>query len=143
MAKPLYVHIKEDLPTLKSCLKKQPPHLKSRIQMLILLKKSAIPLSKMDLAMQLGVDPDTAQRWRRSYVDGGLEKLLAFNRSGNAKPLIKEHIKKEIEKKLNNPKEGFKSYKELHEWIKENYLPAIHYQTVHKYVQRTFGAKLK
>jgi len=31
----------------------------------------------------------------------------------------------------------------LHEWIKENYLPAIHYQTVHKYVRRTFGAKLK
>ena len=39
MVKPLYGNIKEDLPLLKSCLKKQPPHLKSQIQMLIILKK--------------------------------------------------------------------------------------------------------
>ena len=143
MAKPLYVNIQEDLPTLKSYLKKQPSHLKSRIQLLILLKKSDAPLSKRDLAKQLGVDPDSAQRWRKSYVDGGIEKLLEFKRTSNIKPLINEHLKKEVEKKLNNPTEGFRSYKELHDWIKENYLPAIHYQTVHKYTKRTFGTKLK
>jgi hypothetical protein len=32
MAKPLNVIIKEDLPYLKSCLKKQPVHMKNRIQ---------------------------------------------------------------------------------------------------------------
>ena len=143
MAKPLYVNIKEDLPTLKSYLKKQSPHLKSRIQMLILLKKSDTPLSKNDLAKQLGVNPDSVQRWRKSYVDGGIEKLLVYNRTSNVKPLINEHIKKELEKKLNNPTEGFRSFKEMHDWIKENHLPLIHYQTVHKYSKRTFGAKLK
>jgi hypothetical protein len=53
MANPLKVIIKEDLPYLKSCLKKQPVHLKNSIQMLILLKKSEVPLSKMELAKQL------------------------------------------------------------------------------------------
>jgi transposase len=143
MAKPLYVNVKEDLPNLKSFLKKQPTHLKSRIQMLILLKKSKEPLSKMELAKQLGVDPDSAQRWRKSYVDGGIEKLLEFKRTSNVKPLIEEHLKIELEKKLNNPTEGFRSYKEMHDWIKDNYLPTIHYQTVHKYSKRVFGAKLK
>ena len=67
MAKPLYVNVKENLPYLKSCLKKQPSHLKSRVQLLILLKKSEVPLSKMELARQLEVDPDNAQRWRKPY----------------------------------------------------------------------------
>ncbi len=143
MAKSLNIIIKEDLPYLKSCLKKQPVHLKKRIQMLILLKKSEVPLSKMELAKQLGVDPDTAQRWRKSYIDRGIEKLLEFKRTSNIKPLIDEHLKSELAKKLNNPKEGFRSYKELHDWIKDNHLPTIHYQTVHKYSKRIFGAKLK
>jgi hypothetical protein len=73
--------------------------------MSILMKKSATPLSKMDLAIPLGVNPDSAQRWRKSYIEGGLEKLLAFNQSSNAKPLINEPIKKEIEKKPNNLRE--------------------------------------
>ena len=143
MAKPLYVNIKEDLPGLQLLKKKQPPHLKLRIQMLILLRKSETALSKRDLARQLGVDPDSAQRWRKSYVDGGIEKLLEFNRTSNVKPLIGDQLRKALAKKLHNPTEGFRSYKEMHDWIRGNYLPTIHYQTVHKYAKRVFGAKLK
>jgi len=47
----------------------------------------------MELAKQLRVDPDTAQRWRKSYIDRGIEKLLVFKRTSNIKPLIDEHLK--------------------------------------------------
>ena len=143
MANALTVSIKEPMAKLKALLKLQPLHLKSRVQMLIVIKKSDRPLGKNDLALQLGVNHNSIQTWRKSYVDGGISRLLAYKRTSNIKPLINSGLKKKIEGKLNNPTQGFRSYKEMHDWIKENFLPEIHYQTVHKYVKRTFGAKLK
>src|ERR1017187_2442551 len=143
MANALTVTIKEPMAKLKALLKLQPLHLKSRVQMLIIMKKSDRPLGKNDLALQLGVNHNSIQTWRKSYMDGGINQLLKYKRTSNMKPLINSLLKKKIESKLNNPTQGFRSYKEMHDWIKENFLPEIHYQTVNKYVKRTFGAKLK
>ncbi len=143
MANALTVSIKEPMAKLKALLKNQPLHLKSRVQLLIAIKKSDYPLSKNDLAVQLGVNHNSVQTWRKAYVDGGLRQLLEYKRTSNMKPLINPSLKRKIAGKLNNATHGFRSYKEMHDWIKENFLPEIHYQTVNKYVKRTFGAKLK
>jgi hypothetical protein len=47
------------------------------------------------------------------------------------------------EKRLTNPQEGFRSYKELQQWVDEHYIANIKYITIVKYVQNKFGAKLK
>lgn len=143
MANALRVSIKEPMAKLKALLKLQPLHLKSRVQMLIIMKKTDRALGKNDLAVQLGVNHNSVQTWRKAYLAGGLSQLLEYKRTSNIKPLINPALKKKIKDKLNNPTQGFRSYKEMHDWIKENFLPEIHYQTVNKYVKRTFGAKLK
>lgn len=143
MANALTVNIKEPMAKLKALLKIQPMHLKCRVQLLIVMKKSDRPLSKNDLALQLGVNHNSIQTWRKAYIDGGISQLLEYKRTSNIKPLIDSSLKGKIAGKLNNPTQGFRSYKEMHDWIKENFLPEIHYQTVNKYVKRTFGAKLK
>ncbi len=142
MAHPLRLTIKERLPQLKGVLRKQPQHLRSRLQMLILMKEGKA-LSKRELADALGVNHNSVQTWRTAYKKGGLTALLKFERGGFKPSVIPPNVHRAIEKRLKNPVEAFTGFEQLRRWIEEHYLPAIHYQTVNKYVKRHFGAKLK
>src|SRR5271163_2982477 len=101
MAKALQVDIKESLEDLKG-----------RIQMLVLLKKTG-PMSKLQLATALAVNQNTAQHWRKTYQVEGIEGLLQYERGGNKQSVIPATAHKQIEKRLNNPKNAFRSYTEL------------------------------
>lgn len=142
MARPTTIQVKQTALELKQILKKQPLHLQKRIQMLLLIKKG-IHSSKYDLAIALGVNPNSIQTWRSKYTRGGIKKLLAYNRTSHKKSVITPELHKAIEKKLTNPAEAFRSFEELRRWIDEKYVPFINYHTVNKYVKRHFGAKLK
>jgi transposase len=142
MAKALSVEIKENLKELSQLKTKQPQHLKARVQMLILLKKSG-PMTKIQLASALSVNHNTAHHWRKAYLEGGIKQLLRYERGGNKPSLISEKAHKQIEKRLNNPTGALRSYKELQQWIEEHFVPGIKYTTVNEYVKRHFGTKLK
>jgi transposase len=142
MAKPLPIVIKESAVQLRKELRKAPIHLKPRIQMLLLIKEDVVS-SKRGLAIAMCVDPNSIQKWRSTYIKGGLEGLLEFVRGGKKKSLINSIAHKAIEQKLTNPKEAFTSFVQLQDWISEKYVPGINYHTVNKYVKRHFGAKLK
>jgi transposase len=142
MAKPLPIIIKESTIELRKELKKAPIHLKPRIQMLLLIKEDKAS-SKRGLAIAMGVDPNSIQKWRSTYINSGLAGLLEFVRGGKKKSLINSTAHKAIEQKLTNPKEAFTSFVQLQDWISEKFVPGINYHTVNKYVKRHFGAKLK
>jgi transposase len=142
MAKALPIVIKESELQLRKEIKKAASHLKPRIHMLLLIKEGDV-LTKRGLAKVIGVDPNSIQKWRTTYLKGGLEGLLAFAGGGKKKSLISSTAHNAIEQKLTNPKEAFTSFVQLQDWISEEFVPGINYHTVNKYVKRHFGAKLK
>ena len=142
MAQPLQINIKESLLQLKQVLRKQPQHLRPRLQMLILMKEGKA-FSKRELADALGVNHHSVQTWRTAYKKRGLSALLKFERGGFKPSVIPPKVHRAIEKRLKNPVGAFNGYEQLRSWIDEHYLPAINYHTVNKYVKRHFGATLK
>ena|SRR5271167_3823532 len=142
MAKALQLPIKESLKDLRGIKLKQRAHLKSRVQMLILLKKMG-PMSKLQLGTALAVNANTAQDWRKAYQSYGIEGLLRYERGGNKPSIISTAAHKSIEKRLNNPQGALRSYTELQEWVSRELVPGIKYTTLNEYVKRHFGVKLK
>jgi len=144
MALAKFIVVKESEQELKSLMRKQPTHLKTRIQMLLVLKKSEVSLSKEALSKILKINHNTAQKWRTSYSKNGLEGLLSDGRIGFKPSLISGELHQAIERRLHSPKDAFTSYIDLIQWITDNYLPeGINYQTINSYVKRHFGAKIK
>ena len=144
MALAKQIIVKETEQELKQLMRRQPVHLKNRVQMLLVLKKSEVSLSKEALAKVLNINHNTAQKWRTKYCEGGNEGLLTDGRIGFKPSIISKELHQEIEKKLNSPKDAFTSYVDLVNWITENYIPdGVNYQTINSYVKRKFGAKIK
>ena len=144
MANSKNIIVKESEQELKNLMRQQPIHKKNRVQMLLILKKTQKSLSKIELASILKVNHNTAQKWRKSYFENGIDGLLSDGRVGFKPSKINSEIHQAIEKRLTSPKDAFTSYVDLINWIIENYIPeGINYHTVNKYVKRHFGAKLK
>lgn len=142
MAKAMELKVKESLTELKKKQRQSAAHLTTRIQMLILVKEEK-QKTKRGLGDALGVSSNTIQTWRKEYKAGGLALLLADGRGGKKPAQITPAIHRQIEKRLNNPKEGFKSFKEAQQWINRTFGLSMEYQAAHKYLKRKFGAKLK
>jgi transposase len=144
MALAKFILVKESEQELKLLMRKQPIHLKNRIQMLLVLKNSEVLLSKEALSKILKINHNTAQKWRTSYSKNGLEGLLSDGRIGFKPSLISADLHRAIEKRLHSPKDAFTSYIDLIQWITDNYMSqGINYQTINSYVKRNFGAKIK
>ncbi len=50
--------------------------------MLLILKKNERSLSKIELAAILKVNHNTAQKWRKSYFENGIDGLVSDGRVG-------------------------------------------------------------
>jgi transposase len=136
------ITIRETVAALKQLHKQSAPHLQPRIQMLLLIKAGKA-YSKQALADALGVNHNTTQSWKKAYGQGGIELLLTDKRGGNKQSLITPKAHRKLKERLSNPATGFRSFIEIQHWLETEFNIAAHYQTVHKYVQRNFGAKLK
>lgn len=139
-AKP--IEIKENLTELKQLHKQAAPHLKIRVQMLILSKLGKAS-GKYALADALGVNHNSIQNWRSRYQKGGLKKLLEDKRGGNRAAVIDSKTDKAILSKLSDPKNAPRSFRELQQWVNDNYIKGINYHTLNKHVKRKYKAKLK
>ncbi|WP_018627080.1 hypothetical protein [Niabella aurantiaca] len=135
--------VKESLPELKGYFKNASNRIRPRVQMLLVMKQSKTMLTKYELAQQVGVNHNSITAWRKLYEIGGIATILQHNQGGKRREVIDAATHKAIEKRLTNPKEGFRSYKELQQWVDEHYVKNIKYITVLKHVQQKFGAKLK
>jgi transposase len=140
MPKKITINVKESIKELKGLQKKQPSNY-NRLQMLILIKEGVI-VSKDGLAAALSVSNKSVHVWRTRYNEGGIEALLEDNRGGK-QGQITEKVHQKLATRLNNSKDGFKSFVDIQQWLKENFDIQMEYHAVNKYIKRKFGARPK
>jgi transposase len=141
MAKPLEVTVKESISELKG-LQKQYPSKVKQLQMLLLLKQQGA-LSQLALARQLSVSDRSVYEWRKQYMQHGLDYVLKENRGGHKPAALCGKSYQALSKRLNNPKEGFRSFVEMQQWLYTEFGIEMEYQALNKYVKRKFDAGLK
>lgn len=135
------VSVKESISELRLYQKRFPSKFKA-LQMLVLIKQLG-SLSKYKLASLLGSGHSSVVNWRRIYLQGGIEALLIENRGGFKKGKITAAVEKKLANRLYNPKEGFRSFVEIQQWLSQEFNIDMEYHAVNKYVKRKFGARLK
>jgi transposase len=141
MPKKIIVTVKETVKDLKGLQNKFPSKTKM-LGMLMLLKKQP-QLTKASLAAQLGVSDKSIQIWRTNYLSGGIELMLQDNRGGYKKAAISPKVNQALSNRLNNPRQGFRSFIEVQQWLAAEFGIEMEYHAVNKYVKRKFGARLK
>ena len=141
MGKKKEIIVKETIAELKKIQKGLSEQKRQRVQMLLLLKHDGT-LTKNYMGTALCVSSNSIQIWRKCYEQNGIDGLLSDKRGGYKPAQISTAIHKKIEKRLNSPTEGFKSYKEAQDWINSFGLD-MKYQAVNKYLKRKFSVKLK
>ena len=133
--------IKETLSELRSIQKRYPSKFKA-LQMLIVLKKYG-NMSKYVVAEQLGSSPSSVGKWRSVYATEGIEGVLSEKRGGYKVGKITIEAFRQLSNRLKNPKEGFRSFIEVQQWLASEFGIEMGYHAVNKYVKRKFGASLK
>jgi len=143
MARKIKVIITESIQELKHLYHKQPVHLHSRIQMLYLIKSGTTDSTKI-LCSHLLVGPKAIQRWKKDYIDGGIDKLLSYEKGKHkSNGIITPAISAAIKEQLSSETSAFTSYKDLQQWLQENHLPTVSYRVVHQHATVKLKASLK
>lgn len=136
------INIVEPAQTLKALLGQQKTASgKERVQALYLLKTRQVE-TVQSLAVCLGRDRVTVQRWLRQYRQGGLKELLTVGKSKGRPKVIPDWAIKRLQQELCDP-EGFDSYKEVQMWLEAVLGIEANYHVVHKLVRYQLKAKLK
>ena len=144
MAAPKVITVKETIRGLKSMLKSAKPLIAPRLRMLIEIKKhESTGISKRELAEIVGANHNSIQTWRSLYCNGGIEALTTHKKVGFKKPVFTLDQHRVIETKLNDPKNGIRGYKELLEWVENEFEKEYKYNTLLKYCIRHFGSRIK
>lgn len=111
------IDITETSQTLKTRLAQQRTATsKERVQALYLLKTEQVE-TVQHLAVVLGRNRVTVQRWLQRYRTGGIEKLLEVHKSKGRPMIIPEWAIESLKRELKDP-QGFESYGELQTWLK-------------------------
>ncbi len=144
MSSPKQIQIKESISELRKLQKNSIPMIANRIRVLIELKKHELTgISKRAVADIVGVNQNSVQTWRTLYASGGIDAIMNYQkREGRPSVLTKDEHKK-IEEKLKDPKNGLRGFTELQNWVEQEFNKTILYNTLFKYSQRHFGAKVK
>lgn len=135
------IKVAESLTELRQFQKQNPSKYKC-LQMLVLLKQQG-NISKYLLAEQLCSSHSSVGKWRTAYITGGIKDLLQDNRGGHKKAAITPAVNNALSNRLNNPKEGFRSFIEVQQWLITEFGIEMEYHAVNKYVKRKFGTRLK
>ena len=137
------IKIKESAATLKKLLTNaNTPQRKERIQTIYWLKTQTVTTVKQ-IAVMLGRNRVTVQKWLKKYRQGGLDFLLETKKNVGGRPRsIPQDIVEKLQQELKNP-EGFDSYNEIRLWLKTCFDIDVAYRTVHQLVRYDLKAKLK
>lgn len=113
-----------------------------KIQGLYLLKIGQVKTVK-ELAVTLGVNRITVQRWLRQYRTDGLSGLLKAKQGGGRKPAIPPEVQGSLEKQLEDPNNNFKTYGDIQKWLLEEYNLNVSYKAVYSTVRYNLKGKFK
>jgi transposase len=144
MSKPKPLIVKETQHELVQLRKNSSDTKNKRLLMLIELKKEkGNAISKRDLALRIGVDPNSITAWKRLYEQSGIEGIMSDGRVGFKTSVVSIEEHKKIEQKLKDPKNGIRGYVELLDWVKTELSKDMKYITLVKYAERHFESKIK
>lgn len=134
MAGVFELEITETVDELKTLLKEQTTVFgKERVQALYLLKLGRVETIQQ-LAIDLGRDRTTLQRWLRQDRHGGMSRLLQRQVSLGRKPDIPQWAQTALSKRLQES-EGFNSYGEVKDWLEVKLGVSASYKVVHDTVR--------
>ncbi len=114
---------------------------KERVQALYLFKIGQVKTVK-ELAIAIGRDRITVQRWLQKYRHSGITGLLAVNKGGGRKRAIPQLAMMALQQRLQDP-EAFRSYGEIQTWLKQEHGIEVSYKVVHATVRYKLKTKLK
>ena len=137
------IEITESAETLKELLKNaHTPQEKERIQTIYWLETETVKTVK-EIAVMLGRNRVTIQKWLRKYRTGGINLLLKSkkNKGGRPRSIPADAIEK-LKEELKNP-EGFQSYSEIQLWLRTCFDIDVAYRTVHELVRYELKACIK
>lgn len=117
------------------------PLVRQRLHMLYLLA-SGQAATRQKVAELLGLHRNTIGRWLTSYEESGLSALLEVNSPPGRVPAVNPQQEAALRAALAEP-EGFASYGEIQDWLRDEYGIQMAYHAVHKLVRYKLGAKLK
>jgi transposase len=144
MSKPKPLIVKETQKELVQLRKNSSDTKNKRLLMLIELKKEkGNAISKRDLALRIGVDPNSITAWKKLYEQSGIEGIMSDGRIGFKASIVSSEEHKKIEQKLKDPKNGIRGYVELLDWVKTELSKDMKYITLVKYAERHFDCKIK
>jgi len=145
MSKPFKITVKETIKELRKLQRKNGELIEKRMRMLIEIKKhEKTGISKRALSEITGINHNSIVKWRKLYNKEGISALLIHGRIGGfKKSVFSESEHKQIEEKVSNPTNGLRGYKELLEWVNNEFSKEIKYITLVKYAERHFGTKIK
>jgi len=144
MSLPKTITIKESLPQLRELQRKSGPLIGKRLRILIEFKKNEeTGISKRAVSGITGINHNSITKWRNIYLKEGIQAFLKHGRKGFKKSVIDVQAYKAIEKKLKDPRNGLRGYKELQQWVSQTLNLDVAYNTLVKYAMRHFGTKIK
>lgn len=144
MAHPQQLIIKETKNELRALQRKHGELISKRMLMLLVSKEhQERGISKRDLSALTGINHNSIVKWRKMYLEGGIDALLTHGRTGFKKSIVSAQEHKALEAKLKDPNNGIRGYVELLDWVERELSKKMKYITLLKYVQRNFGTKIK
>lgn len=141
MSLPVKLSVKESKSELQQLKRKVGTHLVPRIKMLLCIH-SGIDKNP-ELAAKVGASLRSIIRWKQQYQSEGIEGLLKSKQGCGRKPALGEKEQQQLESKLSDPKNGFRSYLEIQQWIEKSLGIRVEYQALYKFLRRRYGTKLK
>jgi transposase len=141
MAKLQIITVKESVAELTKLIGNSSPGIKPRLKMLMAIVNGITSTS--ELTSKTKSNRESIRQWKNIYAQNGIDGLLKEHRGGKRYGSINDKQKRELEKKLSDPKGGFTTYKQAAAWINKSFGLEMNYHAVNMYLKRNFGTKLK
>lgn len=143
MARKAEIKIAEGIDELKKLLAKQSNRKsRQRLKGLIEVKKQP-SRSRLELAQYLGVGKRTLEKWLSIYKQEGLEGIVLVKPRRKGSSVITEEIHDALEQRVHSQEATFLGYRDVHQWVQEEYGIQISYFWLRRYLIGRFGTKVK
>lgn len=143
MATAKFITVKESIQELYKLQRSCKPLFIARLRMLIAIKQNDKALSKHALAALVGANHNSIQRWRKMYELGGIDGLLSHKDTASAPFMFTEQEREKIYNKLSDPSGCIKGYKELLQWVEQEFGKNVKYNSLMVFCRKQYGTKIK
>lgn len=142
MVRQLKIEISESEEYLVKSLRNARTASQTEKMLLLWWLKSGQVKQHQELSQRLGRHPSTITRWLQQYRQGGLRELIEEKKAPGKPYEIDGEILERLQERLQQP-EGFQSYGQIQQWLRDEFGRELKYKTVHKTVRYRLQAKLK